>query len=605
MHHKSMMSSLAVASLAGAAIGSADWLLGERTTGTLSLVWTASICAIGSCGLYLAAIALARLSGRLTPAWIWCWAWLGLYTLMFVNVALLPRQSFLTLPSMALTASLCLAAGAVSWPLGALARRFAPLAHRPWVKAAGVATITVSLAIAVLVPLTLPRPDLSAHHSPRNPGELNAVVILIDTLRADHLSSYGYPRPTTPNIDALASRGVRFSNAWSTSSWTVPAVASLFSGLPLSSHRTGGVDTGFDVDETLAEAISGTGAVTAAFTANPLVSSLYGFERGFDTFVSCRDGLVNPIVDLAEGTTLGRLLLRRMDADRMVVQSARTWLRHHQRDRFLLYLHLFSPHRPYEPPEAQRTRFVNPSYDGIEYHGAAPGRSLSEPALRNTLERYDAEIAYADELVGEMVEHLARLGLARTTMVVVTSDHGEAFGEHGHWEHGQSVYTEEARIPLIIAHPLAGSGVVEEAVSLADVHPTVRSLFGAPAMHPTPALDLSGAILGASLGKPMALPQRPILTELLGEEGSTHPETMEAVALGGLRLVHNVTRGTRELFDIAHDPSELLPLADPGQAGLMQRHLVPEWWAPGTALAGRITLTDEDLQKLRSLGYVR
>jgi arylsulfatase A-like enzyme len=599
------MSSLTVASAAGASIGAADWFLGENTSGWLSLLWTASAYSVGSCGLYLGAILLSRLSARLTPAWIWCWAWLGLYTLMFVNVGLLPRQSFVTLPSIALTATLFLAAGVVSWPLGGLARRMIFLADRLPIRTVGLAMTTVSLTIVLGAPLSVPRPELSAHHSPRNPGDLNAVVILIDTLRADHLSSYGYNRSTTPNIDALAARGVRFTNAWSTSSWTVPAVASLFSGLPLSSHRMGGIDTRFEVEETLAEAVSGTGAVTAAFSANPLVSSLYGFERGFDTFLSYRDGLVNPIVDLAEGTTLGRLLLRRTDGDRMAVQAARTWLRHHKRDRFLLYLHLFAPHRPYEPPDAQRAWFVDASYDGIEYHGAAPGRSLSEPALRNTLERYDAEIAYADQLVGEVVEQLARLGLAHTTAVVVTSDHGEAFGEHGRWEHGQSVYVEETRIPLIIAHPLAGSGVVVDSVSLADVHPTLRSLFGAPAAQQTDALDLSRCILRASMGEATGLPDRPILTELLGEAGSVHPETMEAVALGSLRLVHNVTRGTRELYDSGEDPAETKPLEEHALAGLLERHLVPKWWEPGTALAERITLTDEDLEKLRSLGYIR
>ncbi len=599
-------SRLGAAAVAGAAIGAIDWALSDATSGTDSFFWTAAAYTLLSALVMLADQAVTRALPRIPGTGLWLSFWTALYAAMYVNVWLLPRQSFRTLPSISLTITLVAGACLLSLALARLGRPLGvPLTRA--LRIPGLALLAVAAAVAVILPLATGRPDLGSHHQPRQPGQMSAVLVVIDTMRADHLSSYGYARPTSPRLDDLARRGVRFDRVYSTSSWTVPAVASLFSGQLLSTHGTGAIDRRFSVPETLAEGLSAQGIVTAGFSSNPLVSSLYGFDRGFDTFVSYRDGLVNPVVDFAEGTTLGQFLQRPMDGDRLVIDTAIQWLEAHPDDRFFLYVHLFAPHKPYEPPRTTRRRLVDSSYTGIEYHGAARGETLSAAALKNLIERYDAEIAYADALVGELEDTLTRLGIDRSTAVAVTSDHGEAFGEHGQWEHGQTLYVEETRIPLIVSDPrLPAGGTVDTTVSLADLHPTMRDLLGLDTPGGGAGVNLSEMMRRAAAGSPAAADARPVVSEILGEAGTVHPDTIDAVVLGEHRLIRNVTRGSIELYRLSDDPGESAPARDPLLTEALRPLLVHAWWQSGTAVAERtMRLSDEDMKRLRSLGYLR
>jgi arylsulfatase len=586
-----------------------EWLVAQEAGGPRALVWTAATYAVISTTVALIAgvigrVTNARQPGRLEPIWLWALFWLGSYGVFQANVLILPRQGFLTLPSLALTAATLLVAMAAASVVATGIRAVAPALNRPFMRPIALAVSLVSAAVTVIIPLTLPRNDLTAHHQSRTPGQTSALVIVVDTLRSDHLSCYGYERPTSPRIDAIAARGTRFESAWSPSSWTVPAVASLFSGLPLSSHHAGAAEKPFDTEPTLAAQLSRAGVVTAAFSANPLVSPMFGFERGFDLFVSYRTGLVNPLLDLSAETTLGRVLRREIDGDRLAVDQARRWLETHRDDRFFLYIQLFAPHRPYAPPGDFRARFVDAGYRGIEYEGAAAGEQLEPHVLANITQRYDAEIAYADSLVGEMTDELARLGIDRTTSVIVTSDHGEAFGEHGNWEHGQTLYVEETHIPLIAR--LAGGQtqrVIETPVSLTDLHTTLLDLLGAE--HSTATAGGRVSLLPSMLDGAEP-PLRPIISELLAGTDSIHPTTAEAVTLGAARLVHNVTRGTTELFDRARDPAERQPVSSAELSRLLGGFLTPQWWESRDAVTERVNhLSEEDIRQLRSLGYVR
>ncbi|MGH9870467.1 MAG: sulfatase [Candidatus Polarisedimenticolia bacterium] len=589
----------------GAIIGAVEWVVSDATSGFPSFCWSTAAYGVISTLVMLAASLAGRVLQVASPSWLWLWFWVAVYTTIYVNVGILPRQSFLSGTSLALTACMVLIAGLVSFLIVRLTSSFSWVVGRRSVMICGLVSLTAAVTMVIALPFATSRPDLSAHHKPRHAGELNAVMIVIDTLRADHVSSYGYPTVTTPRIDDLASGGVRFANVYSSSSWTVPAVASLFSGMPLSAHGTGALNTRFTVSRTLAETLSERGIVTVGFSSNPLVSSLYGFDRGFHTFVSYRDGLVSPIVDYAEGTTLGRLLMRRIDGDRLAVDASLRWLEEHREDRFLLYLHLFAPHRPYEPPDEQRDRFVNPAYRGIEFSGAAQDSTLPTDTLRNVLERYDAEIAYADSLVGEVVDCLGRLGISRSTAVIVTSDHGEAFGERGQWEHGRTLYAEETRIPLIFKDPrTASSGVIFEAVSITDLHPTLLSLMDVSSPNSQLGVDLMPAIQRVSAGLPADVADHPVISEILGEDGSAHPETFDAVVMGKLRLIRSVTHGTTEVFNIELDVEERSSL-DTAMASALEGLLAPKWWEGGSALARKIELSDEDIRRLRSLGYIR
>jgi arylsulfatase A-like enzyme len=595
-----IISKCGIASIVGASIGAAECVFGEQVGGGLSFVWITAAYSVASSIIMLLALLAALVAHRLQPLWFWLWTWISVYATIFLNATLLPLESFLSLRSLLATAGAITIAAVIAGILSRFLSSSESLASSPVARRAGSTCLVLSVLITNAVPLVYPTPDLSTHHRIRRPEELNAVVILVDTLRADHVSSYGYNRPTTPHIDRLASRGIRFSRAYSTSSWTLPAVASLFSGVSASSHGVIDVDSDFRISETLAHSLADEGVVTAAIISNPIVSSLNGFHRGFNTFISYRDGLIAPVVDLASGTTLGRVLTRKVDGDRLAVNAAVEWLESHAKDRFFLYLHLFAPHRPYEPPNPHRDKFVDVNYRGIEYNGGTSDRSLTPPELNNVIERYDAEIAYADALVGEIVDVLDRFRLIDSTILIVTSDHGEAFGEHGRWEHGQSVYAEEARIPMIIVHPLGKNGVVDEPVSLSDLTLAIRS-----SLRLTESRSVSDGMANPLHARSRAESSRPILTEVYGRRGSLRPETMQAIVMGNMRLVHNVATGKRELFDIIADPDEMFAVIDQDAAAELETHFVPGWWEVASSADGRVELGDEDVQKLRSLGYIK
>ena len=598
------------ASLAGLAIGTMEWSFGQAPDNVRAVVWILSAFAVLSMVAALGAVAASRMWKRLDPVWLWLWLWIGYYATLQANIWILPRQSLLTLPSIALTAGALVAAGIVAGIVagiaaGIITRLVARAVQRgigSRLARAGWVAASMSAAAVICIPAMTPRNDLAGQHQPRKNGQLSAVVIVVDTMRADHLSCYGYSRATTPSIDALAARGTRFDSAWSSSSWTVPAVASLFSGLPLSQHRTGSTAARFDVEPTLAGVLAQGGLVTAGFSSNYLVSPMFGLDGGFGLFVSYRTGLVNPWVDATSGTTLSRLVRRWTDGDRMVVHQAKQWLTAHREDRFFLYVHLFAPHRPYAPPEPYRSRFVDSGYRGVEYEGAANGEMLEPSQLDNALQRYDAEIAYADDLVGKLVGHLEALGLDESTAIIVTSDHGEAFGEHGYWEHGQGLNVEETRIPLVARLPGESRSVITEPVSITDLYATLLELLGVKStVVPETSVSLVRSLVDGS-----APPAHPVVAEILGNEGTVHPETLEAVTLGEARLIRNITRGTDSLYDVSKDAAEIHPVNNPELGRLLQGYLAPSWWMEqGAVTAGKSRLTEEDLEQLRSLGYVR
>ena len=591
--------------IGGLAIGAVEWSLGQTRATPSAAAWiTAFFVVISALIGCLAAgmTALARRWARLDPLWLWAWIWSGAYALLLVNIVLLPRQAFTSAPSIALSAAALLLAGVTLRLLLASTRRLRALGESRTVRAAGAALLLAGIVLLAVVPLLQPRPDLRAFHQPRKPGDLNAVVILIDTLRADHVGSYGYPRAVTPHLDRFAAGGVRFASAWSSSSWTVPAVASLFSGLPLSRHGATTVDRPFTAEPTLAAEAREAGLITAGFSANYLVSELYGFERGFDLFVSERSGLTHPVVDLAAGTSLDKVFRRFSDPDRKATTQTLAWLDAHRDDHFFLYVQLYAPHRPYAPPAAWHKKLVDQDYSGIIYQGAEQGGSLPEDALRNVMQRYDAEIAYADSLAGEILEKIETLGLAQSTLAVVLSDHGEAFGEHGRWEHGKSLHAEETRIPLMVRMPGGAVGRVEsEPVSLLDLHATLREALG----FRGPAQPATVSLL-ASILRGEAVPSHPVISELLADDTSPHPETADAVVLGRHRLIRNITTGSLELFDRLSDPAESAPIEDAEIAAALAPRLADRWWMyEGTGTAARMQLSEEDLRRLKALGYIR
>jgi arylsulfatase A-like enzyme len=459
------------------------------------------------------------------------------------------------------------------------------------------------------------------------PERPNVILIVLDTVRADRLSCYGYERPTTPHIDALCRRGVRFTNAFSTSSWTLPAHASLFTGLfPIEHGATqertrleGGVST-------LAEILGAHGYATFAASANPLVSSRTGLDRGFDVFVDTWRGKRDARPPAPERHPNLRALMAFLDS----LEPGRP---------FFAFVNYIEAHGPYAPPEPHRSRFLTPGTSPERVRSAIRRNTASyylaedpippaEVAVLSDL--YDGEVARVDALVGALVDALERSGRLDGALLVVTSDHGENLGEHGHFRHVFSLYGTTVRIPLIAVLPdgrRAGE-VRPEPVSLVDLFTTVLARCG---VEP-PTAAAAGRDLLADLGDTA---ERPVFAEYyypLQALGLFAPEVFEAhrarlspflrrlrsVQVGDWRLIVS-SEGSHELFDRSTDPGEQRDLAGSPSVAERERRLaerldafvaragggppLPE--APDVSGSAFGELDAESAERLRELGYVR
>ena len=306
--------------------------------------------------------------------------------------------------------------------------------------------------------------------------ETNVILILIDTLRADHLSCYGYERSTSPNIDRMAEEGVLFENPVAPSSWTKPSTASLFTSLYPSMH---GVIYGNSVLPraltTLAEVLKEAGYLTAGFVANPQIKAIFDFDQGFDFY---DDTIVEDKIYhvLFRGNDLEKKIIRRLfklkwewtdnNNAEMITRKIIPWLKENKDSRFFLYLHYIDPHEPYSPPDPFHDKYSNDEFKMTEN--------------QKNIALYDAEIAYTDENIGVLLQTLEQLNIANRTLVVLTSDHGEEFLEHGGTGHGQSLYEEQIRVPLIMRYPhvLPASRIIKERAKMIDIMPTILDLLG-------------------------------------------------------------------------------------------------------------------------------
>jgi arylsulfatase A-like enzyme len=307
----------------------------------------------------------------------------------------------------------------------------------------------------------------------RSPRRLNVILISLDTLRADRLGAYGYGRETSPALDALAAHGALFENVVAETSWTLPSHATMLSGLFPSTHGAvlpslkPGSGTIF-----LAERLRAAGYRTLGLTDGGYVGARYGFDRGFDTFDDSEKGLE---------ATLTR------------AESYLNDLPPH--DRFFLFLHTYDIHCPYTPAAPYAGVFKNPSAEFIETEGRCGnphynGMVLSDGQVRYLSDRYDESIREADGRLGAFFARLEKAGRLRETVVLVTSDHGEEFHEHGQIGHERSLYRELLSIPLVVAGPSIPAGRRTQAAGLVDIVPTVLSLAGLPSVADVEGRDL-------------------------------------------------------------------------------------------------------------------
>jgi arylsulfatase A-like enzyme len=416
------------------------------------------------------------------------------------------------------------------------------------------------------------------------PGRPNILLVVADTARADRIAAAGYARPTTPTIDALARDGAIYLEARTPSPWTLPAHASLFTGLYPSSH---GAEAGsLKLDDALpflARRLHDAGYRTEASIGNPWVGKDYNFQQGFDRFEEVWRKVRGTEADMGAGLT-NDWLTRWID-ERASNPAAR--------DRpFFLFVNYFEPHLPYNAPEPERLRFVRQGADPAVVDRARRFKypdevrfimgllPLSTEELAILGDLYDGEIAYVDRRVGELVEALRRNHLLDSTVVVVTSDHGEMLGEHRLLDHKLGLYEPVLRIPLVVRYPPAvrAGQRITTPVMLQDLYPTLLALAGAPPRAPDrsksatppearPLPGISGldpvAPRGADLGDPiLAEYARPtdfleVMRRLApGFDTSIFDRTVVEWQVGGRKLIWS-SDGAHHLYDVRADPGEM------------------------------------------------
>jgi arylsulfatase A-like enzyme len=430
----------------------------------------------------------------------------------------------------------------------------------------------------------------------RSPAKPDLILISIDCLRSDHVGTYGYNRDTTPNIDRFAEDGVVYEQAASTSSWTLPSHMSMLTGLAPSLHGVVNRDQKLGKDTLyLPELLARGGYETRAVVTWWFVSRLFGFDRGFHAFRLRTQAPADKVVDDALSA----------------IASARTQSQ-------FLFLHFLEAHWPYIPPREFSERFGDrprdiTSVNDLVDEGLAP----TEPKqVEELIQLYDGEIAYVDQELGRFFERLKSMGLYDSSLIVVTADHGEAFYEHGHWQHGDSLYEEVLRVPLIVKWPGSPvTGRVSTPVSSASLFRT----FLDAAKLPVEAPGRVAGLAGYAGRKDLSVTAMPIASELswapLGRRGHWPPPgitMMRSFRSGNWKYI--ATLGDdgeilkQELYDLVTDPGERHDRSAELSAEIsrfQQLLSAHDQLAESLAGADRGVEIDPATQKsLESLGYV-
>jgi len=445
------------------------------------------------------------------------------------------------------------------------------------------------------------------HLRPAVHTDANLIIVVLDAARADRVGCYGYPRPTTPNIDLLAKESVLFARHYCQIPFTTPSTASLFTGQHPDTHRvTYPALEHEEPQETMAAVLNQRGFDTALFSSTPCASPAMGVGTHFQE-AYYRRRMPDEGPGFAPESLLGQF---------------RAWLEIHADERFFAYVHFLPPHSPYQQPREMTDLFAGADPPGYDPAALTPGRfefpvyeetqppNLAEPPpLPEWLNLYDANLRYGDWAVAELVEMLRDKGLLDNTVLVVTADHGEAFGEHGYIWHSHAIHQEAARIPLVIRFPHGRrQQVVDTPTQTIDLFPTICDLFRLP---------IPDGVQGASLlplieGKHRGEGAYAITTSLQPRKYMVRTDHF------ALLLYDNPT--WRALYDLETDPEERRNvIADhPEEAarlhGMFEQYVQTQPQPPGASLGGggaqEKTPAGDGLpagvkEQLKALGYVK
>jgi arylsulfatase len=307
--------------------------------------------------------------------------------------------------------------------------------------------------------------------------EIEHIILLTaDALRADHLSCYGYHRETSPALDQFAEESIRFTNAYSASSHTREAVPALLTG----KYPDVAIDSKYHLgSDTIASTLSEEGFATAGFHSNPFISRAYGFDQGFDVFDDDLHLGQHKLIALAQ-RALDKVRNRHYARAEEINERSLTWIDSlADEERFFLWNHYMDTHGPYEPPGEYAALYADQGLSGrnaqsLYQRAIDDSGSITEEEQQLLIDLYDAEIRYNDEHIGAFLDELRERGLLERSLVIVTADHGDAFGEHGYYEHPRYLHEEITHVPLFVRPPDGHSESVEAPVSTLDVVATIE-----------------------------------------------------------------------------------------------------------------------------------
>ena len=479
------------------------------------------------------------------------------------------------------------------------------------------------LAVSVFLILSQLALNFIRSYTRRNydPEDPNIVLVVFDTVKSSNLSCYGYGRNTTPGIDRIAEEGTVFDNAYCVAPWTVPNHASIFTGLYVAQHGATQENTFLDMGRaTTAEILYNNGYETVAFINNVNLTALNGFDQGFESFHELwrEEEEVEFLPDNQNAPD---------DAGTFAaVHGTKRWF--DDRDAgerpFFLFLNFMEAHIPYNPPDPFKYRFLDESailtehilkYDYIDY---ISGRySMDETDFATAEALYDGGIAYMDSMLCNLIEHFEKKGVMENTLLIITSDHGEFFGEHDLVGHQFALYNTLLHIPLIIRFPseINAGNRSEKRIQLIDLFSTMLDAAGysPPIEVPGTSIfeDTEHENLYAEYYKPSRY-LREFKRRKLKFDHSFLDRRIKSLQSRKYKFIHS-SLGNHELFNLRDDPGETLNLVDiePAVAAGMEEEL-NLWFnsirgdAPHTLTSTRDRKYDKEMEEaLRSIGYVQ
>lgn len=443
----------------------------------------------------------------------------------------------------------------------------------------------------------------------------NIILISIDTLRTDVLSSYGSTEVLTPNIDRLANDGVLFKQAYSPAPWTLPAFSSIMTGVNPLVHKT--VDSKSklpDAFTTIAEYARDNGYKTGAIGKNVFLNSEFNIDQGFMeyNFFPKRNEILK---------SFGGVLIKLAFPSKFLNNASTTdltklsieWISNHQDQDFFLWIHYFDPHIPYTPPEQyiKDTDEIG-SNIGNKFMSAGPIRSGHYSPDKKDRKRikqlYDAEVRYVDDNIGKLLESLEELDLYSSTLIILTSDHGEEFWEHGGFEHGHSLYNEVIHVPLLIKLPNnQRSGEVETAVTTQSILPTILELTSIEHDNDPYLASSLVPLLNNDLSR---YETKPIVSSSL-----LYYEDRESAVFDENKYIRTIITEKEEIYNLQNDPDEQEPLSNSRALDkinkaktILKEHKNDSKKTSshfGVETSEKVKLDKEKKEKLKALDYIQ